>query len=94
MVKDLYMKTAPQGAEAEPQSCGAAVAFTRDLFRRHPLWAELRYPARCPRPVSYTHLDVYKRQEFGFVGPEQADYSPAQLEAVLIHLPAGYFAAL
>ena len=84
MVKDLYMKTAPQGAEAEPQSCGAAVAFTRDLLRRHPLWAELRYSARC-----HPHRDRGILRLPGRFQPAPADSHAQRLwrPRILLRLP-------
>ena len=36
-------------------------------IRGHPGTMEQRLPL-CPRAVSYTHLDVYKRQELQIIG--------------------------
>ena len=51
--------------------------------RRHPLWGDGKYGSRIKgdialqsaRPVSYTHLDVYKRQV-----PPQLEEQPVALE--------------
>ena len=57
----------------------------------------LRDPLFIPAPVSYTHLDVYKRQHIIFckavyilhahiiVGPEQRESVPAQLVLCLLY---------
>ena len=82
--KIYYMKTAPQGAEAEPQSCGAAVAFKRDLLRRHPLWTELRYSARC-----HPHRDRGLLRLPGRFQPAPADSHAQRLwrPRILLRLP-------
>ena len=62
-----YIKTNSHGDFVRDWSWAAAYQQLGKIYYPKLLTALPHTPAQGPRPVSYTHLDVYKRQVLAFV---------------------------
>ena len=63
-------------------------------FPHQPISNRYLVKFKVPDLIAFGNHECGFLGEFGFVETEQADFSACQFKAILIHLPAGYFAAL